>query len=106
MFDKASTPGPHLLARGRAGQPPAILDADAWACAEGTDDARSAPERTRDERVDDIERILEAMRLAVREALFAHKRAGNPIAVWRNERVEWIQPEDIVIDDVPEREQP
>ena len=61
------------------------------------------PERTPAERVDDIPRILEAMRQAVREALLDHKRAGNPVAVWRNERVEWIQPEDIPVDDAPER---
>lgn len=47
------------------------------------------------ERVDDIPRILRAMRRAVREALLQHKRAGNPVAVWENGRVVWIQPEDI-----------
>ncbi len=47
------------------------------------------------ERVHDIPRILRALRQAVREALLDHKRAGNPVAVWRNSRVEWIQPADI-----------
>jgi hypothetical protein len=47
------------------------------------------------ERVHDIPRILRAMRQAVREALLAHKRAGNPVAIWRNDRVEWVKPEDI-----------
>lgn len=47
------------------------------------------------ERVDDIPRILRALREAVHEALQRHKRDGNPVAVWRNARVEWIQPEDI-----------
>ena len=56
-------------------------------------------ERTPAERVHDIPRILEEMSRAVREALLSHKRAGNPIAVWRNDRVEWIQPEDIPVDD-------
>jgi hypothetical protein len=60
-------------------------------------------ERTPAERVDDLPRILEAMRLAVREALLDHKRAGNPVAVWRNERVEWIQPQDIPVDDSAEQ---
>ena len=60
-------------------------------------------ERTPAERVEDIPRILEAMRQAVREALLDHKRAGNPVAVWRNERVEWIQPEDIPVDDSREQ---
>jgi hypothetical protein len=32
---------------------------------------------------------------AVREALLRHKRAGNPVASWRNGKAVWIQPEDI-----------
>jgi len=47
------------------------------------------------ERVHDTPRIQESMRLAVQEALARHKRAGNPVAVWRNGRVEWIPPEEI-----------
>jgi len=47
------------------------------------------------ERVQDTARIQESMRLAVQEALAQHKRAGNPVAVWRNGRVEWIPPEEI-----------
>jgi len=47
------------------------------------------------ERVQDIARIQGNLVLAVQEALVRHKRAGNPVAVWRNERVEWIPPEDI-----------
>jgi hypothetical protein len=53
------------------------------------------PGLTPAERVNDIPRILAEMRQAVREALLDHHRAGNPIAVWRDERVVWIQPEDI-----------
>lgn len=49
------------------------------------------------ERVDDIPRTLRALREAVQEALQRHKRDGNPVAVWRNERVEWIRPEDIPV---------
>ncbi len=47
------------------------------------------------ERVEDIPRILKAMKQAVREALLRHKQAGNPVAVWQNGRVVWIQPKDI-----------
>lgn len=43
--------------------------------------------------------MLEAMRLAVREALQQHKRAGNPIAIWQDGQVVWLAPEDIPIDD-------
>jgi hypothetical protein len=47
------------------------------------------------DRVDDVDKIQLEMAEAVREALRAHRLAGNPIAVWRNERVEWIPAEDI-----------
>lgn len=49
------------------------------------------------DRIHDVRRIEAAMRRAVREALRQHKHAGNPIATWRNGKVEWVQPEDIVI---------
>jgi len=58
-------------------------------------------ERQPYERVSDIPRILEEMRLAVREALALHKRAGNPVAVWRDGKVQWIAPEDIPSDALP-----
>jgi hypothetical protein len=50
---------------------------------------------TASERVNDLPRILDAMKEAVREALVRHQRAGHPIAVWRDGQVVWIQPEDI-----------
>jgi hypothetical protein len=49
------------------------------------------------ERVHDVPRILAALRRAVEEALLSHKRAGNPVAIWRNDRVEWVQPADIPV---------
>lgn len=61
-------------------------------------------ERQPYERVTDIARILAEMRLAVREALALHKRAGNPVAVWRDGKAQWIQPEDIPSDGLPVRE--
>lgn len=54
---------------------------------------------TPSERVNDLPRILDAMRRAVREALVQHKRAGNPVASWEDDRVVWIQPDDLRIDD-------
>lgn len=47
------------------------------------------------DRVEDLARILKAMTEAVREAVLRHKRLGNPVAVWRQGRVVWLQPEDI-----------
>jgi hypothetical protein len=55
------------------------------------------------ERTFDPYRLAKIMQLAVREALLRHKQAGNPIAVWRDGRVEWIQPEDIPVDGPEDR---
>lgn len=43
----------------------------------------------------DGDRIDSALRAAVRAAVQDHKRAGNPIAVWRDGRVVWLSPEEI-----------
>ncbi len=43
--------------------------------------------------------IQAVLRRAVQHALLMHKRAGNPIAVWRDNKVVIIQPEEIPIDD-------
>ena len=40
--------------------------------------------------------IDEAIKEAVREARRAHKLAGNPVVEWRDGRICWIAPEDIV----------
>jgi hypothetical protein len=50
------------------------------------------------ERINDHLRILDALRQAVREALLNHKRAGNPVAVWQNERVVWVPADEIPVD--------
>lgn len=42
--------------------------------------------------------IDEALREAARDARRFHKAIGNPMAAWRDGRVVWIQPEDIVVD--------
>ena len=47
------------------------------------------------DRAEDLPRILRALRQAVREALHRHKVDGDPVAVWRDGRVVWIQPDDI-----------
>ena len=41
------------------------------------------------------ERILSELRLAGREAVQAHKRAGHPVAIWRDGRVIWLEPDEI-----------
>lgn len=54
----------------------------------------------------DIERILEnddliaaALAQATWDVLRQHKAAGNPVAVWQDEKVVWIPPEQIEIAD-------
>lgn len=51
--------------------------------------------------LEDRERIDRALSRAVREALRRHKLLGNPVAVWRDGKVVWVAPEDIVIDEAP-----
>ncbi|MEJ7846743.1 MAG: hypothetical protein WKF92_01500 [Pyrinomonadaceae bacterium] len=41
--------------------------------------------------------IDKACRHAVREALLMHKRAGNPVAVWRDGKVVLLQPDEIEV---------
>jgi hypothetical protein len=53
--------------------------------------------RTVDERVNDVSGALDALRMAVREALLRHKRAGHPIAVWHEGAVRWIPAEEIPV---------
>jgi len=42
-----------------------------------------------------------AVQAGVRDAFVVHKRLGNPIAVWQNEQVEWVAPEQIEIPEEP-----
>ena len=49
----------------------------------------------------EAEQVEAAVQAAVRDALIQHKRAGNPIAVWENNQVVWIPPEQIEIPDEP-----
>jgi len=49
------------------------------------------------ERAGDLQRIERALRAAVRDALLRHKRDGDPVAVWREGRVVWLQPDEIPV---------
>ena len=64
----------------------------------GTDDARPVGEQRR-KTIDEIfaegVEIDRALRRGVRLALLEHKRAGNPIAEWRDGKVVWVPPEEI-----------
>lgn len=43
--------------------------------------------------------VDKALEKAVDSALLTHKRAGVPAAIWRNEKVVLLQPEEIEIDE-------
>ncbi|MEZ5346634.1 MAG: hypothetical protein R2681_13870 [Pyrinomonadaceae bacterium] len=39
----------------------------------------------------DEKQITETLQRAIREAVDIHKRAGNPVATWKNGKAVWIQ---------------
>lgn len=41
--------------------------------------------------------IDKAIKRAVREAVRRHKLLGNPVAVWRDNQVCWLQPDEIIL---------
>lgn len=47
----------------------------------------------------EAEAIEEVLRHAVRQALLMHKRAGNPIATWKDNRVVLIPAKQIPVED-------
>ncbi|MGH8564654.1 MAG: hypothetical protein ACREXW_11445 [Gammaproteobacteria bacterium] len=51
------------------------------------------PDRDIEQILADKGKIEAALRAAVREALALHKQAGNPVAVWRDAKVEWMDVE-------------
>lgn len=58
----------------------------------------------KEERNESIDKIFEegtlideALRRGVADALLQHKRAGNPIVVWRDNALVWLTPEEIPI---------
>ncbi len=53
------------------------------------------PDRDLEQILADKGKIEAALRAAVREALALHKQAGNPVAVWRDGKVEWMDVEQL-----------
>lgn len=60
--------------------------------------AMSDPEPTLDELFEDGQAIDDALIEAARDARRLHKALGNPMATWRDGKVVWVQPKDIVVD--------
>ncbi len=55
---------------------------------------------------DDREGMDRALGKAVRQALLQHKRAGNPVATWRDGKVVWLEPEEIEVSEETGRGKP
>lgn len=55
--------------------------------------------RSIDELLADPTYIDRVLTKTSREALLRHKKLGNPIAVWRDERVVWIPADQIPVED-------
>ena len=43
----------------------------------------------------ELNAVEASVREAVREALLRHKRAGNPIAAWKDGKVQWVSADNI-----------
>lgn len=41
----------------------------------------------------DPKRITQIMQAGIRAALLKHKQAGNPVCIWKDNKVVWIPPE-------------
>jgi hypothetical protein len=54
--------------------------------------------RTIEERFCDVDGSLEAIRLAVRQALWRHKQLGQSVAIWEDGKVVILKPEEIPVD--------
>ena len=52
--------------------------------------------------ITDTELVTRAIRAASREAVLEHKRAGNPVAIWRDGKSVVIPPEEIVLPEDPD----
>ncbi|MBI4685273.1 MAG: hypothetical protein HY755_08740 [Nitrospirae bacterium] len=44
------------------------------------------------------EKVTLALAQGVRDALLKHKQAGNPIVIWRDGKIVWLSPEEILAD--------
>lgn len=49
--------------------------------------------------LNDPSKVTQIIQSGIRDALLKHKQAGNQICVWRDNKVVWIPPEKIVINE-------
>lgn len=99
LYD-GSGPRPRLIAAGRGLATTRVDDEGAWLRLSSRYRLPTLlGERADDAEVEDLlaltDRISEALRRAVRQALLEHKREGLPIVIWRDGRVVWVPPQEI-----------
>jgi hypothetical protein len=73
------------------------MDAGRWLAERDNMSGKMSAKTERDTTGDDelYDRVVEEAGRAIREAIRDHRRAGNPIAQWRDGRVVLIPPEQI-----------
>lgn len=49
-------------------------------------------------RTHDLTKVIDAVTLAVRDALRRHKQAGHAVATWRDGQVTWVPAEQIPVE--------
>ena len=49
--------------------------------------------------LNDPEKVTKIIQSGINNALLKHKQAGNQVCEWRNNKVVWIPPENIVINE-------
>ena len=49
--------------------------------------------------MNDTSQVTQIIQSGIRSALLRHKQAGNQICVWRDDKVVWIPPEKILINE-------
>lgn len=47
--------------------------------------------------LNDSAKVTQIIQTGIWDALLKHKQAGNPVCEWRDNKVVWIQPGEIVI---------
>jgi hypothetical protein len=48
--------------------------------------------------LNDPKRVTQIIQAGIKAALLKHKQAGNPICEWRDNKIVWIQPEQIPVE--------
>lgn len=45
----------------------------------------------------DPNKVRDILQAGINDALLKHKQAGNPVCGWKDGKVFWVQPEDILL---------